>query len=128
MWPSALGRTLQKALSLRRILDSPVDEARKSLLINIIETYMTLNETEEQEFLRLTGREDLQGVTQMLTVYEERGIIKGKREALLKLMRFKFGDLPEAVAAKVQAINAEAELDALFERVLHAKTLVDAGL
>ena len=35
MPPSTLGHMLQKALSLRRILDSPVYEARKSLLINI---------------------------------------------------------------------------------------------
>ena len=64
----------------------------------------------------------------MLTIYEERGIIKGKRDALLKLLRFKFGDLPEAVAAKVQAIDTEAALDELFERVLGAEALDDTGL
>jgi hypothetical protein len=92
----------------------------------MIETYTRLNETEE--FHSIIGREDLQGVTAMLTIYEERGIIKGKRDALLKLLRFKFGDLPEAVAAKVQAIDTEAALDELFERVLGADTLDDTGL
>jgi hypothetical protein len=67
-------------------------------------------------------------VTQILTIYEERGIIKGKRDALLKLLRFKFGDVPEAAAAKVQAIGTEAELDALLERVLQANTLADMDL
>jgi hypothetical protein len=128
MQPSSLGRTLQKALSLRQTLSHPVDEARKSLLINIIETYMRLSETEEEEFRRLIRREELQEVTNMLTIYEERGIIKGKRDALLKLLCFKFADVPEAVAAKVQAIDTEAELDALLERVLQAKTLADMGL
>lgn len=74
------------------------------------------------------GREDLQGVTEMLTIYEERGIIKGKRDALLKQLRFKFGDLPETVSARVQAIDTEAALDGLLERVLGAKTLADMGL
>ncbi|MGH8066228.1 MAG: Rpn family recombination-promoting nuclease/putative transposase [Candidatus Entotheonellia bacterium] len=128
MQPGSLGRTLQKALSLRQTLGSPVDEARKSLLINIIETYMRLSETEDEEFRRLIRQEELQEVTQMLTIYEERGIIKGKRDALLKQLRFKFGDVPEAVAAKVQAIDTEAELDALLERVLQANTLADMGL
>ena len=64
----------------------------------------------------------------MLTVYEERGIIKGKRDALLKLLRFKFGDVPETASAKVQAIDTEAELDALLERVLQAMTLAEMGL
>ena len=105
-----------------------VDEARKSVLINIIETYMRLSETEEEEFRRLIRREELHEVTHMLTIYEERGIIKGKRDALLKQLRFKFGEVPEAVSAKVQAIDMEAELDTLLERVLQANTLADMGL
>jgi hypothetical protein len=109
-------------------IDGLSDEARKSLLINIIETYMRLSETEEEEFRRLIRQEELQEVTHMLTIYEERGIIKGKRDALLKQLRFKFGDVPEAVAAKVQAIDTEAALDALLERVLQATTLADMGL
>lgn len=64
----------------------------------------------------------------MLTIYEERGIIKGKRGALLRQLRFKFGDLPEATVAGLQGIGTEAELDALLERVLGAKTLHDMGL
>jgi hypothetical protein len=114
MQPGSLGRMLQKALSLRQTLSSPVDEAPKSLPINIIETYMRFSETEEEEFRRLIRREELQEVTHMLTIYEECGIIKGKRDALIKLLRFKFNDVPEAVAGKVQAIDTEAELDALI--------------
>jgi hypothetical protein len=87
-----------------------------------------LSETEEEEFRRLIRREESQEVTHMLTIYEERGIIKGKRDALLKLLRFKFADVPEAIAAKVQAIDMEAELDRLLQRVLQANTLTDMGL
>jgi hypothetical protein len=97
------------------------------LHINIIETYMRLSETEEEKFRRFIRREELQEVTYMLTIYEERGIIKGKRDALLKLFRFKFGDVPEAVAAKVQAIDTEADMDALSERLLQATMLADMG-
>ena len=64
----------------------------------------------------------------MLTIYEERGIIKGKRHALLKQLRFKFGNVPKAVSAKVQVIDNEAELDTLLERMLQANTLVGMGL
>lgn len=64
----------------------------------------------------------------MLTIYEERGILKGKRDLLLKLLRRKFGDLPEAMAAKIQGIEDEAELDGLGERVLSARTIEDMGL
>lgn len=64
----------------------------------------------------------------MLTVYEERGIIKGKRDALLKLLRCKFGDLPKAVVARVQTIDTEVALDVLVERTFRATTLGDMGL
>jgi hypothetical protein len=64
----------------------------------------------------------------MLTVYEERGILRGKRDTLLRLLRRKFGDLPESVAAKVQAIQTEAELDRLSERILDAGSLEEMGL
>jgi hypothetical protein len=69
MQPGSLGRTLQKALSLRQTLGSPIYEACKSLLINIIETYTKLSQTEEEEFRRLLRREELQEVTHMLTIY-----------------------------------------------------------
>lgn len=127
MRPSALGRTFQKAFGLRRVLHSAVDEARKALLINIIETYVTLDTTEEDAFRRLLGQEQLQEVTQMLTVYEERGILMGKRDMLLKQLQFKFGALPEDIVAKVQALSTEAELDRLSERLLSAQDLADLG-
>jgi hypothetical protein len=128
MRPSALGRVLQKALSLQATLASAVDEARKSLLINIIETYLTLTEREEEEFRQAIGQSHLQEVTHMLTIYEERGILKGKRDLLLKQLHIKFGVLPDAISAKVQAIDTEAELDTLAERVLSASTLAEMGL
>lgn len=127
MRPSALGHTLQKALSLRRVLQSPVDEARKALLINIIETYVTLDTTEEDEFRRILGQEQLQEVTQMLTVYEERGILIGKRDVLLKQLRLKFGEVPEAIATQIQTLKTEAELDTFLERVLSAQNFAEMG-
>ncbi len=64
----------------------------------------------------------------MLTVYEERGILRGKRDTLLRLLRRKFGELPESVLARVQAIQTEAELDRLSERILDAGSLEEMGL
>lgn len=61
MRPSSLGRALQKALLLRRTIETSVDEARKSLLVNIIETYTRLNGTEEAEFRQVMGREGSPG-------------------------------------------------------------------
>jgi hypothetical protein len=128
MKQSRLGRTLQKILSVQRTVLSDLDEARKALLLNVIETYLKLNETDEEEFRRMMGQGELQEVKQMLTVYEERGIIQGKREDVLHLLRLKFGDVPEGVVKKIEAMESKAELLTLLERVLTADSLKEMGL
>ena len=60
----------------------------------------------------------------MISVYE----IRGKRDLLLHLMRQKFGELPEPVIAKVKAMDTDAELIALSDRILTAKTLKEMDL
>jgi hypothetical protein len=128
MKTSQLGRTLQKIISIRRTVERDLDEARKALLLNIIETYLKLSETEEEEFRRMISQEESQEVRQVLTVYEERGIIKGQRKSVLQLLRLRFGDLPENVVAKIQAIEDATELDALLERAVKANSLEEMGL
>jgi hypothetical protein len=132
MKPGRLGLLAEKYRSMQQTLLSSVDEARKSLLLNLIETYMPLNAEQEAEFAQLLGQEEAQEVRRMITVYEERGIAKGitqgKREMLLHQMRLKFGELPEPILTKVEAIATETELDALSERILTANSLEEMGL
>ncbi len=79
----------------------------------------------------------------MLTVYEERvmqrgiaigeqrgiaiGTVRGKRETTLRLLRKKFGALPKAIEARIQAMETEAELDALLDAALDVQSLDDLG-
>ena len=130
------GRPYQKQVSLQRIAISTVDEARKMLLANIVETYLPLSEEEQGRFRELLAQSGSEETNQMISVYEERGIAKGlqqgivggKRDMMLKLLRLKFGTLPQNVEAKVQALTAETELDTLSERVLTANSLQEMGL
>lgn len=59
---------------------------------------------------------------------ELRGEIKGKTEVLLRLLRHKFGRLPEAFVERLQAIDDTAILDELSDQVLTAVTLDDITL
>jgi hypothetical protein len=107
----------------------PQDQLFKDLfLINFIEQALPLNAEEQEEFQRLLGQPEFVEVRQMITTYQQRGIEQGKRDALLRLARRKFGELPENVVAKIEAVTAEAELDALLERVLTAASLSEMGL
>jgi hypothetical protein len=49
---------------------------------------------------------------------------KGKRDVLLKLLRLRFGELPAAAVARVEAAEAP-ELEAWTERILSASRLED---
>ena len=54
-----------------------------------------------------------------LTYFDElelKGVLKGKRETLLRLLAAKFGPLPDDTVTKIAAIGSAAELDTYLER------------
>lgn len=64
-----------------------------------------------------------QGEARGLEKGEVLGMIKAKQDAVLRLMRLKFGDLPPQFAQRVQAIRNVERLDALLEQVWNANSL-----
>ena len=135
MKASREGRPRQKQVSLQQVAVSNVDEARKFLLTNLIETYLTMNTSEQEQFQQLLATPEAEEARQMISIYEmrgreegrEEGFLTGERATLIKLMRLKFGALPQHIETKVQELT-EIELDALIERVLPANSLQDMGL
>lgn len=125
-----------KVKCLLGIARALVDEARKALLLNCVETYLRLDEQEEKLYEELVKQPEQEEVREMLAVYEERGIaigeqrgiVRGKRDAVLRLLRSRFGKLPKAIEARVEKMETEAELDALFDAALSAQSLNDLGL
>jgi len=111
-----------KADFLRLILKAERDIAKKSLLLEFIESYIKLNSKEMKEFDKLiTVDENLKEITEMITVYEERGIEKGLKKgiqkgrlegrlegrlqnaknAVLEALEVKFGTVPYPIKEKV---------------------------
>jgi len=56
---------------------------------------------------------------------EAQGMVKGKQDAILRLLRLKFGDLPPAIVRRVQAVRTVERLDNLLEQVWAANSLKD---
>jgi hypothetical protein len=52
---------------------------------------------------------------------------EGRREMLLEMLRYKFGELSEDVETKVQALTIP-ETDTMSKRILTAATLAEMGL
>lgn len=131
-----MSRVLRQVLSLKRVFLSDLDEARKSLLVNLIESYLPLSSAEEVEFNMVIEETGSEEVREMMTVYEERGIEKGlsqglsqgKQEMLLHQMRLKFGNVPEAVVQKIESIEDPELLDELSGRLLFVNALDEMDL
>lgn len=137
-----------KADFLRLILGSPVDPARKSLLVEFVETYVALTADELSDFeLLIHTEQQYAEVEQMVTIYEkrgieqgieqgiergieegieqgiERGIEQGKRNLLLQLLRKKFGEVPEDLKTAIEKVELVSTLDQLALTVLDSQSL-----
>ncbi len=137
-------RVMHKLRMYQRMTISSLDEARRSLLLYVMDSYLKLNQSEEEELRRLVEQPELQEVKEMLTTYEERGIqkgiqqgivqgvqqgiVQGQRRTLLLMMRRKFGNLPDSVQSRVESITDSNELDSLSERLIAAATLDEMDL
>jgi hypothetical protein len=128
MRPGAMRPAVLKAECLLRIARALVDEARRMLLANCVETYLPLAGQEQRAFEELVEQPSFEEVTQMRSVYEIRGERLGQQRAALTLLRRKFGPLPEWVEARVRAMETVVELDALLGAILDAGSLEELGL
>ncbi len=87
-----------------------------------------------KQFLAVVGKEEESEIMSIADWYEERGLQAGLKtgrdegltvgacNALLKLLRARFGALPEAAASRIEAADA-AQLDVWIDRVLTAASL-----
>ena len=126
-------RVRLKADFLRWILACPLDPARRSLLVEFVETYLPLAGPEQCEFEQTVRSDDqYHEVEQMITVYEQRGKQEGKHEGkqedLILLLEKKFGKLGAARKRKIRKIESTQELESLLFAVLDAKSLKDLPL
>ena len=117
---------------LRKIGRSVLDDARKFLLVNVVETYFELSKEQEDSFRQLLSKKGYREVEEMEVTWAdkmmERGLIQGKRETLLRQLTAKFGAPSEGTRSRIQALESAKELDAYLERILTASSIEDMGL
>jgi hypothetical protein len=125
---------------VERVVQSGLDDARKFLLLHIIETYFVLAGAQREKYDRALSQERYREVRKMQMTWMEKiekksrkegreeGLREGKREALLRQLEIKFGPLPEEMISRVRAVHSIQELDSYLDRVLAAASLDDMGL
>ncbi len=126
-------RVVRRLASMQKRSLLLTDDARRSLLLNIIERYLPLNAAEEAELQERIAQPELREVRDVITSYEERGIeqgirqgiLRGKHQAVLLVVRSRFGEVPEAVVSQIEAVTEATELDTLLQRALTAADAQD---
>lgn len=53
------------------------------------------------------------------------GIVEGKREAVLRLLQFRFQDIPETITERIASIETPSDLDTLLEQAMTVQNLDD---
>ena len=77
---------------------------------------------------RLIEQGKIQGKAEGKAEGRAEGRAEEKQSVVLKLLRLRFGTVPESVAKQLRSIRSFPRLDALFEKALTAQTLDKIGL
>lgn len=137
---------------LLRVGRADVDDARRFLLANIVETYIELDDTAQAEYEALLAEEENQEVATMemswadrmraeglekglekgmemgLTEGLEKGRLEGMRTLVADLLERRFGPLSAETKRRLGAVASPDELTRLFESALDARSLGELGL
>ena len=148
MQSETMDRVRRKFRALERLMQSNVDDAGRWLLVDVVERYLELTPPESEEVNEMVKGLKTLDSEEYITIWEERafrkgrkqgkvegreegreeGIAQGKRDTLLRQLRHRFGELPEGVVAQIERIENPGELDALIDRALEARSLMEMGL
>ena len=117
---------------LLEIAEGVVEDAKKFLLVNVVESYFRLADDDAEHYRHLLMLEGHEEVREMETTWAdemmEKGRIAEKRSTLLRLMEAKFGNVSEAVKLRIEALEVPEELDAYVERILTVSSIDEMGL
>ena len=109
-----------KAECLRLLVTLRLDSAKMQLISGFIDTYLNLNESEEQAFRDEIGTiesEEKEEVMQIVTSWMRTGIQQGQASMVMRLLKHKFGEINSDVEAQIEKLSSP-ELEDLSEALL----------
>lgn len=136
MDPGDLSAPRHRIECLRRVGRAELDDARKFLLVNFVETYVQLDEAEQEEYEQLLAAEPNEEVKTMEMTWGDQkiaegmeiGRMEGVRSSVMDLLERRFGPLSERTKERVLAVSSTDELSRLHLRAIDARSLEEVGL
>jgi predicted transposase YdaD len=139
-----LSAALHRLSCLEPMTRADLTDKQRFLLVNLVETYIQLDEAEQGEYEALLAARGHEEVAAMEMTWAgkiahearetalreglQKGREEGKRDLLLDLLEHRFGRLPRVTVNRVNALTSSEELSRLAARVLDAPSLEDLGL
>jgi Domain of unknown function (DUF4351) len=105
------------------LASAAIDVERSRLYLDLIQISLSKNIPEAFETAMNSLGYEYQG--DFARRYYGQGKVEGRMELILKLLALRFGPLPDATQTRVRSAQ-DAQLDAVAERMLTAKTLEEA--
>nr|WP_019503851.1 DUF4351 domain-containing protein [Pleurocapsa sp. PCC 7319] len=116
-----------KAECLRLLVTLKLDPAKMQLISGFIDTYLSLNEAEEQAFRDEIGTiesEEREEVMQIVTSWMRTGIQQGQASMVIRQLKHKFGEIDSDIEAQIQKLSSP-QLEDLSEALLDFEQLED---
>jgi hypothetical protein len=125
-----------KLRAMQRVAQAELNAYRRFLLMELIEAYLPLVGPHLQEYQRLLVTEEFQMVRALgQTTFEkgveqgeERGVLKGQRELLLRQLERRFGPLSPGARTRLESWSVDRLLEAGDKLMTPTTTLIDLGL
>jgi predicted transposase/invertase (TIGR01784 family) len=109
-----------KAECLRLLATLQLDPARTALISGFVDTYLRLNQPEQEIFQAEIGKmnaPEQERIMQIVTSWMEQGIEQGERSLILRQLSCRLGDLPEDVRMQLNQLSI-TQLETLGEALL----------
>ena len=122
MQPGPEGRVELKIDIIRCLRESGLDEARLFLLVDLVETYLTLDEPEQMEYGALLQAEGDQVVEATELTWAQKISLRTRREDVKRAIGLKFGRMSPELEVVIDSIDTEAGMTSLFDRVFTSES------
>lgn len=98
------------------------------LIGGFVDTYLKLNADEEEQLRReisVLAPDEKETVMQITTSWELRGMHRGKRELVVKMLRHRFGEVSKEIETNIDSLE-DSQIDDFGEALLSFTSLADA--
>lgn len=116
-------RPIVKAQCLRLLVSLQLDPAKMQLISGFVDSYLRLNQSEEQIFQSQLDTIDVQEKEQIMTITTS-WELKGQVNTILRLLNCKLDSLSSETTSKIKSLN-ENQLNTLTEDLLDFNSLND---